>query len=289
MQRALVILAAVVLFALSVPASARAICPPPLPYPGDDASKASLAQWMATGAAAREIPPELPVMAALVESGLRNLPYGHADSLGFFQMRESIWNKGEYAGYPDNPALQLDWFVDHAILERARRIAKGLGMTEYEYGEWIADVERPAAQYRGRYQPRLGEARGLIGSLCDGVLDDPLGDATPPLLTLRGSSARRVLERRRLSVKVDCGAEECSLAGRGRMKLYAGVFRISARPVNLGAGDRAAMRFPLRGRLYRIVARALASGAPVRVRIAVTAVDASANAVTERWSTRLRG
>src|SRR3712207_7734451 len=38
--------------------------------------------------------PQLPVMAALVESGVRNLNYGDADSVGFFQMRMSIWNQG---------------------------------------------------------------------------------------------------------------------------------------------------------------------------------------------------
>jgi hypothetical protein len=31
-----------------------------------------------------------------------------------------------------------------------------------QFGEWIADVERPAEQYRGRYQLRLGEARSLL-------------------------------------------------------------------------------------------------------------------------------
>src|SRR5581483_5479908 len=29
-------------------------------------------------------------------------------------------------------------------------------------GEWVADVERPAAQYRGRYQEHLAEANGLL-------------------------------------------------------------------------------------------------------------------------------
>jgi hypothetical protein len=32
------------------------------------------------------------------------------------------------------------------------------------YGDWIADVERPAAQFRGRYQLRLDEARKLVAS-----------------------------------------------------------------------------------------------------------------------------
>ena len=39
-------------------------------------------------------------MAALVESGMRNLDHGDADSVGFFQMRVGIWNQGDYAGYP---------------------------------------------------------------------------------------------------------------------------------------------------------------------------------------------
>jgi hypothetical protein len=30
------------------------------------------------------------------------------------------------------------------------------------YGEWTADVERPAEQYRGRYQLKLDEARNLL-------------------------------------------------------------------------------------------------------------------------------
>ena len=32
------------------------------------------------------------------------------------------------------------------------------------FGEWIADVERPAAQYRYKYQLQLGEARKLLGA-----------------------------------------------------------------------------------------------------------------------------
>jgi hypothetical protein len=40
---------------------------------------------------------------------------------------------------------------------------KGSGIDDpSSYGEWIADVERPAAQYRGRYQLGLAEARSLL-------------------------------------------------------------------------------------------------------------------------------
>ena len=48
-------------------------------------------------------------MAGLVESGLQNLDGGDADSVGFFQMRVGIWNKGDYAGLsrPARAAAQV--------------------------------------------------------------------------------------------------------------------------------------------------------------------------------------
>lgn len=281
MYRAAVILTGVLLFVLSAAPSARAVCPPPHPYPGDDAAKESVALWMAAGASARGIPPELPVMAALVESGLSNLPYGDADSVGFFQMRERYWNQGEYAGYPDRPELQLEWFIDHAVTELERRVARGLAATELEFGEWIADVEKPAAQYRYRYQLRLSEARALIGPLCTDVL-------AAPLLTLEGSPAQRTRRRRALSVQVGCGAELCDVAGRGTLKAFGRVSRISAPALNLVAGQKAVLRFPLGATLRRSVREALSSGAPVRLRVAVTAVDPNGVEVTERWTARLQ-
>jgi hypothetical protein len=36
------------------------------------------------------------------------------------------------------------------------------GKDPSKWGDWIADVERPAEQYRGRYQLRLDEARSLL-------------------------------------------------------------------------------------------------------------------------------
>jgi NlpC/P60 family len=134
-------------------------------YPGDDASQGEVAGWMAGEAQRAGLPAELPVMASLVESGLRNVPLGDgdADSAGFFQMRVGIWNKGDYSGYPQRPELQLKWFLDQAAAVRRQRIASGKPIDDPgSYGEWIADVERPAAQYRGRYQLRLEEAQKLL-------------------------------------------------------------------------------------------------------------------------------
>ena len=104
-------------------------------------------------------------MAALTESGLKNDNYGDRDSLGFFQMRTSIWNQGEYAGFPDHPELQLKWFIDHALAVRQERIAQGdasYGQDKSKWGDWVADVEQPAAEYRGRYQTHLDEADSLL-------------------------------------------------------------------------------------------------------------------------------
>ena len=80
-------------------------------------------------------------------------------------MRVGIWNQGEYAGYPDKPELQVKWFLDQAEAVKKQRIAAGKPIDDpNSFGEWIADVERPAEQYRGRYQLKLDEANDLLGN-----------------------------------------------------------------------------------------------------------------------------
>ena len=138
-------------------------------YPGDSASRSEIAKWMAEGALKAGLPVELPVMGALVESDLTNLAYGDSDAVGFFQMRVSIWNSGPYAGFPDHPDLQLQWFVDQALAVERIRLAEGIPLDvlltdESRYGDWVADVLRPAEEFRGRYQLRLADARSLICS-----------------------------------------------------------------------------------------------------------------------------
>ena len=152
--------------ALSAPGAAGAVQPAPCDpvgeYPGDGAARPEIARWLAGGAAAGGLPAELPVIAALVDSGLANLQAGDSDAVGYFQMRLSIWNSGKYAGYPDDPSLQVKWFIDQAAAVRQTRLAAGRPdplSDDGRWGEWIADVERPAAAYRGRYQPRLADAR----------------------------------------------------------------------------------------------------------------------------------
>ena len=77
--------------------------PCPAAYPGDDAEQSAIARWMARGAALRDLPEELPVMAGLAESGLRNLRHPGGSFLGFFGMHRSL-NAGAYRGFPRIPS-----------------------------------------------------------------------------------------------------------------------------------------------------------------------------------------
>ena len=156
---------------------------------------------MAKQAEKRGLPPQLPVMAALVESGLKNLNYGDADCVGFFQMRTSIWNQGDYAGYDKDPRKQVDWFLDTAESVKAQRQARGQSVTDPDqFGEWIADVERPAAQYRGRYQLQLDQANSLLKNAPPPAAPEaaaaPGGAAAP---RRRRSSRRSVRRSMRIS------------------------------------------------------------------------------------------
>jgi hypothetical protein len=143
-----------------------------------DPSQIAIAHWMAGVARESGLPGELPVMASLVESGLRNLAYGDADSVGYFQMRQAVWNGGAYEGYLARPELQIRWFVDHALAVLNARRAAGdatYGDDPATWGEWIADIERPYEPYRGRYQLRLAEARALLALPAPNVAPFELG------------------------------------------------------------------------------------------------------------------
>jgi len=142
------------------------------PYPGDKASRKAIAQWMAASAQSAGLPPELPVMATLVETGgqVKNLDYGDASSTGFFQMLAS-WNTGKYAGFLQKPQLQMQWFLDYALKERD--LHPELLRSQSTWGEFIANVERPAEQYRGRYQLQLNNARELIGGASVPTFSNP--------------------------------------------------------------------------------------------------------------------
>ena len=231
--------------------------PCPAVYPGDSASRERLARWMARSAADRGLPRELPVMAAIAESGLRNLR--GEDYHGFFGMHESL-NAGVYRGFPSRPELQLRWFLDSAAAVRQRRIAEGMpdpAADEGDFGLWIADVERPAPQNRSGYQPHLGEARRLIGSRCPAPASARL-TAPPPLavrLARRQRPAMGTVEsvcaaRRRAAASVRCSASP-SAASCGRAA------RAPRRPRTVpGSSSRSRFRGPPAGCSHAGAARA---------------------------------
>ncbi len=150
-------------------------------YPGDQATPQQLAAWMGAHAEKAGLPPELPVMAALTESGLRNLSYGDRDSVGFFQMRVGIWDEGAYAGYPSNPELQIQWFIDHAVAVKSQY--PELANNPNSWGDWVADIEQPAEQYRYRYQLQLSTAQALLrgADLASGAPAAPVAPVAPPV------------------------------------------------------------------------------------------------------------
>jgi len=292
-----------VLAATVLAAPARA-CPLPVAYPGDGAAKDAIAQWMARGAMAAGLPGELPVMGALVESSLTNLPQADRDSAGYFQARVAIWNKPPYQDFPAHPELQLQWFIDLATQVRQTDLARGFDPLgdETMWGSWIADVLTPAEQYRGRYQLRLAEARTLIGPACpQGAppggpqpVPTPSGapssvDTTAPLARLGGPRDQHPLRRGALLVDVTCPAEACTASATVALRLpgRAHALRLRAKPVVLGRGQKLTLRLALNGAARSAVRRALRAHRALKAKLLVTVADTLGNAATSSRTVRL--
>lgn len=114
--------------------------PVPTDMPTDaDAQRQDWACWMAGSAAHHGLPPALPVMLALAQTGLRNTPAA-SDEVGFFGLDP----RSSYA-----PA------------------GHGVSRAEPPSGDWWA--EHPGAQL----DEVLGRLRGTEGGLRDARLDDP--------------------------------------------------------------------------------------------------------------------
>jgi hypothetical protein len=273
-------------------------CPLPVAYPGDGAAKDAIAQWMARGALAAGLPGELPVMGALVESSLTNLPQADRDTAGYFQTRVAVWNKPPYQDFPQHPELQLQWFVDLATQARRADLARGFDPLgdETMWGNWIADVLVPAEQYRGRYQLRLAEARALIGPACPGDAA-PGGappaptavDTTAPLARLSGPREQHPLRRSALLVDVTCPAEACSATAAATLRLQgrARALRLAARPVVLGPGQKRTLRVVLNRSARSALRRALRRDRVVRARLVVAVSDTVGNQATATRTVRL--
>ena len=191
--------------------------PCPAVYPGDDARQAAIARWMARGAALRDLPQELPVMAGLAESGLRNLRTPGGSFFGFFGMHRSL-NSGDYRGFPRNPELQLRWFTDTAILVRQRAIAAGAEDFGRADGLRALDRRRGASgpaeprrlpappRRRGRDRDRLLPARRHVERQHAAGAARTAARRQRDAITLRVRCPRRVLHGRRAGRAAPPGA-----------------------------------------------------------------------------------
>jgi hypothetical protein len=252
--------------------------PCPATYPGDDAEKARIARWMARGAADRGLPDELPVMAALTESGLRNIR--GASFSGFFGMSRAL-NSGDYRGFPRDPDLQLRWFTDTAMLVRQRRVAEGRPDPADDtatYGSWIADVERPARQYRSRYQTHLEEAQGLIAGKC---APPSAEDTAAPRLRVRLATTQQPLSLGGVTVSARCPDRDCLVGA--MVEIGGSVRRAAAREPSARGYTTMLVRVP------RDARRQLRRGQRVRARVTAIAADSAANATARARLVTLRG
>lgn len=82
----------------------------------------------------------------IVETGLQNLSYGDADSLGWRQERASLYKN------PLNLTASINRYYDEAAQHDRGQ----------DVGELSADIQRPAEQYRGRYAQVLKQARNIL-------------------------------------------------------------------------------------------------------------------------------
>jgi hypothetical protein len=242
--------------------------PCPASYPGDDAPRMSLARWMARGAALRDLPQELPVMAALAESGMRNLDRRGNPFAGFFSMHRSI-GKGPYRGFSRKPDLQLLWFLDTAVHVRQREIAEGdedYGVDSSSYGVWVADVERPAPHNRDGYQPYLDDADELLTESCRPSSHVP--DQTPPSLHVKAVARQRDA----VALTALCPREPCLAGAQAQPRR-----RVRGAPAVEASGAAATLMLPARTRRS------------ARLVVTVTAVDEAGNATRkEKRVTLLR-
>lgn len=271
----LALAAAALLTAASAVWSAEAqaaTCGAKVAYPGDSAGGAQFANWMANGAVLEQVPGELPVMAGLVESGLRNLNYGDADSVGFFQMRTSIWNAGKYKGYLKNPELQMRWFLDQAASVRASYIKNGKGdpaQSTSKYGVWIADIERPAEQYRGRYQLRLKDAQSLISQTCPNLSGV---NVLAPLSSLKIKSRQHPARGGAIVVRVKCPKASCiaSVTAQFRLPGRRGVIKLESDTAMISAGHHANVKVRVPRSVRRSIRTRLTGGSTTRARLRIS-------------------
>ena len=242
------------------PAPDSAIPVRPL-YPGDGAAPERIARWMARGAGERGVPLELPVMAGLAESGLRNLrgkPYA-----GFFGMHRAS-TRATTAASGASRACSSTGSSTRAALVRQRRVAEGGA----ELGSDPAATASGSPTSSGR-PPRTAAGTSATSrrpTACSRAVPpaDHVPDAQAPALRVR--AARR--QRDAIEVRVSCPSEPLHGGRLGDAR--------PARAERVRGGRSTRRRSRLRSRRARRSAR---------LTVTVTAADEAGNQPASRgWS-----
>jgi len=158
--------------------------PPPSPplSKADQYALAIIAEGRSRGITARGI--QIALATAQVESGMRmyansnvpaslNLPHDAVgsdhDSVGLFQQRHPMWGPLDVLM---DPAKSAGLFYD-------RLVKMNYNDPNRSPGSFAADIQRPAAQYRGRYDQQFGYAVALYNRLAGTPTPQPLPVPVP--------------------------------------------------------------------------------------------------------------
>jgi hypothetical protein len=175
----------------------------------------------------------------------------------------------------------VKWFLDTAGQVRQRRVAEGRADPAKDpssWGNWIADVERPARQFRSRYQTRLEEARTLIAGKCAAPANE---DSTPPRLFVRLEATQRALAAGGLKLRVRCPDHDCLVGASATF----GTRTVRAAAVEPDGGEPSVLTLAV----PRAARRELRAGHSVRTRVTAIAADDAGNANTRRRLVTLVG
>ena len=137
----------------------------PADYPGDDAGQEALAKWLAKQAEKAGLPPELPVMAALVESGVATSTSATRTASGSSRCARASGTRASTPATGGTPGCRRSGSSTTRSRSRSRRsraATPASARTRAAGASGSRTSSGPAEQYRGRYQLRLDEARRLL-------------------------------------------------------------------------------------------------------------------------------
>jgi hypothetical protein len=169
----------------------------------------------------------------------------------------------------------MQWFTDQAIAVRNYYKNNGKGdpaASSKTYGVWIADIERPADAYRGRYQLRLGDAQKLVAATC---VDLQGVNVLAPVSQLKIKRKQHPSRTGSISVRVSCPKAQCisTVGAAFRVPGRRGVVKLTSDTVMIAAGGRVTVKVAVPHSVRKRI-RALGRGTTTaRLRVSVAGVN----------------